>query len=56
MLAKYSSSRYVIVMSYNSTKIRYLDPVSGKSIPDDRDAVTRKLEKAGNVFYTYLME
>ena len=56
VLAKYSSSRYVIVMSYNSTKIRYLNPVTGKSIADDRGEVTRKLEKAGNVFYTYLME
>ena len=31
VLAKISSSRYVIVMSYNATKIRYLDPVTGQS-------------------------
>ncbi|MDQ9827160.1 hypothetical protein RFZ44_28285, partial [Acinetobacter sp. 163] len=29
VLARHRGGRYVIVMSYNSTKIRYLDPVTG---------------------------
>ncbi len=54
VLAKLSSSRYVIVMSYNSTNVRYLDPVTGLSTVTDRTALAETLKKAGNIFYTYL--
>lgn len=54
VLAKISSNRYVIVMSYNATKIRYLDPVTGQSTAASRTEVTNRLEKAGKVFYSYL--
>ncbi|MBR0382317.1 MAG: hypothetical protein IJH71_07780 [Eubacterium sp.] len=56
VLAKYKKGRYVVVMSYNSTNIRYLNPVTGKSISKDRAEVTRELKKAGNVFYSYINE
>ncbi len=56
VLARYSGGRYVVVMSYNSTKIRYLDPVTGKSTVEDRTAITETLKKAGNNFYSYLAE
>lgn len=56
VLAKYSSKRYVVVMSYNSTKIRYLDPVTGISTATGREEFTNTLKKAGNVFYSYLDE
>lgn len=56
VLAKYSGGRYVIVMSYNSTKIRYLDPVTGQSTVAGRQEFTDALKKAGNVFYSYLNE
>lgn len=56
VLAKYSSRRYVVVMSYNSTKIRYLDPVTGQSTVAGRQELTETLKKAGNVFYSYLNE
>ena len=55
VLAKISSSRYVIVMSYNATKIRYLDPVTGQSTAVSRTEVTNRLEKTGKVFYSYLI-
>ncbi len=54
ILAKYNSNRYVIVMSYNSSKLRYLDPVTGKSEAVDRETLTSTFAKAGNRFYTYL--
>lgn len=54
VLAKLSKNRYVIVMSYNATKIRYLDPVTGKSTAQARQDVTSRLAKAGNVFYSYI--
>ena len=56
ILTKYSKNRYVILMSYNSGKLRYLDPVKGESIAVDRTSLTDKIEKAGNVFYTYVAE
>lgn len=54
ILAKYNSKRYVLIMSYNSTNIRYLDPVTGESTMTDRTTLTETLKKAGNVFYSYL--
>lgn len=56
VLAKYNKNRYVILMSYNSSKIRYLDPVTGRSTAVDRSSLTSSLENAGNKFYTYLEE
>ena len=56
VLAKFSRRRYVIVMSYNSGKIRYLDPVTGQSTAVSRTELTNRLEKAGNVFYSYMNE
>ena len=56
VLAKLTSNRYVIVMSYNATKIRYLDPVTGQSTAGGRSEITSRLEKAGKVFYSYLAE
>ncbi|MEE1229338.1 MAG: hypothetical protein U0K57_10265 [Lachnospiraceae bacterium] len=54
VLAKLTQNRYVIVMSYNQTKIRYLDPVTGNSTAENRDTVAGELKKAGNRFYSYL--
>lgn len=56
VLARYSGGRYVIVMSYNSAKIRYLDPVTGESTVKDRGELTDTFRRAGNVFYSFLME
>ncbi len=56
ILAQYTEGRYVIVMSYNSTKIRYLDPVTGISTVEDREQITENFRKAGNVFYSYLTQ
>ncbi len=56
VLARYSDTRYVLVMSYNSTKIRYLDPVTGKSTVEDRAQITESFKKQGNIFYSYLTD
>lgn len=52
-IAKCSDGRYVVVMSYNSTKIRYIDPVKGESIQADRTEMKEDFKKAGNRFYSY---
>ncbi len=54
VLTKYSGKRYVILMSYNSTRLRYLDPVTGKSTAVDRKGLTERISGNGNRFYTYL--
>ena len=56
VLARYSSGRFVVIMSYNSTKLRYLDPVTGKSTAVSRTELTDTLRKAGNEYYSYLEE
>jgi hypothetical protein len=40
-------------MSYNSTAIRYIDPVKGESIREDRSAVEKDFKAAGNRFYSF---
>lgn len=52
-IARRSNGRYVVVMSYNSTKIRYIDPVSGESIQADRSDMEKDFKENGNTFYSY---
>lgn len=52
-IAKRSNGTYVVVMSYNSTKLRYIDPVKGESVQADRTAMTKEFKKQGNLFYSY---
>lgn len=53
VLAKYNSKRYIIIMSYNSSKVRYLDPVTGQSTAVDRNILESTISKAGNKYYTF---
>lgn len=53
ILTKLTDTKYVIVMSYNKDKIRYLDPVTRESTVVDRSGITRQLKGRGNYFYTY---
>lgn len=54
VIAKIKENYYVVITSYNSTHIRYTDPVKGMSIKEDRE----KMEKicSEKVFYSYLKE
>lgn len=54
VIAKIKENYYVVITSYNSTHIRYTDPVKGMSIKEDR----KKMEKicSEKVFYSYLKE
>jgi hypothetical protein len=52
-IAKRSDGTYIVVMSYNSTAIRYIDPVKGESVREDRTKLQKDLKKAGNCFYSY---
>jgi hypothetical protein len=52
-IAKRSDGTYIVVMSYNSTAIRYIDPIKGESVREDRTKLQKDLKKAGNCFYSY---
>lgn len=52
-IAKRANGTYVVVMSYNSTKLRYIDPIKGESIQAERATLTKEFKKQGNLFYSY---
>ncbi len=52
-IAKRANGTYIVVMSYNSTKLRYIDPVKGESIQADRKKMEADFKKASNCFYSY---
>lgn len=53
LIAERKNGTYVVLMSYNSTKLRYIDPVKGESIQAERDDMEREFKKVGNHFYSY---
>lgn len=46
-------ARYVLVVSYNDTHIRYYDPVEKEEIRVPRDEFKKNAEQSGNEFYTW---
>ncbi|MGN0436315.1 MAG: hypothetical protein ACI4D8_06795 [Wujia sp.] len=45
--------RYVLVISYNSTHIRYYDPIKGEEIKVLRSVFEKQIAAYGNMMYTY---
>ena len=45
--------RYVLVISYNSTHIRYYDPMLGEEVKVTRNEFEDSLSKQSNKMYTY---
>ena len=45
--------RYVLVISYNSTHIRYYDPVLDEEVKVTRKSFKSSLSMHGNTMYTY---
>lgn len=45
--------RYVLVISYNSTHIRYYDPMLGEEVKVTRNSFKNSLSMHGNIMYTY---
>lgn len=56
VIAGLGGNRYVLVMSYNSTKIRYMDPLKGEEVVLDREQFEKKVKKNGYEFYSYLKQ
>lgn len=53
VIAKRKNGTYVLLMSYNAQKLRYFDPLKGKSIQGNRSSMEKELKQAGSVFYSY---
>lgn len=53
VIAKRANGRYIVIMSYNSTKLRYIDPVKGESIQGERKDLEAEFKKNGNEFFSY---
>lgn len=54
VIAGIGDNHYVILMSYNSTKIRYKDPLTGEDAVVTRTEFEKMVTKAGNEFYSYI--
>ncbi|MCQ2491499.1 MAG: hypothetical protein MJ087_00465 [Lachnospiraceae bacterium] len=53
LITRLKNGKYVVLMSYNSTKIRYIDPVKGESIQADRVKIEKEIKASGNKYYSY---
>lgn len=53
VIAKRANGTYILVISYNNTKIRYYDPLKEESVQADRSSMEKEFKKAGSVFYSY---
>lgn len=45
---------YVILMSYNSTKVRYKDPLLGEDVLVAKTDFVKQMNSAGNEYYSYI--
>ncbi len=54
--ARLSDGRYVLVVSYNLTAIRYYDPVDGKEVRVSRKRFVNDIAVYGNIIYTFAVK
>ena len=47
-------NHYVLLMSYNDTKIRYKDPLEAEDVVVTRSEFERMMNRAGNEYYSYI--
>ena len=54
VVARVKEDYYILITSYNSTDIRYTDPVKGMVIKESRSQVEEML--ADKIFYSYIKQ
>lgn len=54
VLVGLGGEHYVVLMSYNSTKVRYKDPLLGEDVVVSKAEFRRQMEQAGNEYYSYI--
>lgn len=53
VMARRKNGTYVLLISYNQTKLRYFDSLTGESVQAERSAMEKEFKAAGNIFYSY---
>lgn len=56
VIANIGDNHFVLLMSYNSTKVRYMDPLTNEEVVVERDKFESQTKKTGNEFYSYLKQ
>lgn len=54
VISRISDGRYVLVVSYNSTDVRYYDPVLDEEVVKSRTSYEDMMESGGNELYSYV--
>lgn len=54
VIAGLGGDHYVVLMSYNSTKIRYKDPLLGEDVVVSKTEFRKLMDRAGNEYYSYI--
>lgn len=54
VISRIGDGRYVLVVSYNSTDVRYYDPVSDEEVVKSRTTYEEMMEAGGNELYSYV--
>ncbi len=53
-IVKYSDNTYVLVTSFNSSAVRYINPLESEDIRVDREEFEENMAAEGNVMYSYV--
>ncbi|MDO4555838.1 MAG: hypothetical protein Q4B70_11920 [Lachnospiraceae bacterium] len=56
VIAGLGDNQYVLLMSYNSTKVRYMDPLSGEEVVVLRTAFEKQMSQSENEYYSYVRQ
>jgi ABC-type bacteriocin/lantibiotic exporter with double-glycine peptidase domain len=54
LIARIGKDHFVVIMSYNSAKVRYMDPLGGKEVVLKRSELEDKIRYYGNEYYSYV--
>jgi len=54
VIAGLGGNHYVVLMSYNNTKIRYKDPLEEEDVVVSRTEFENRMNQAGNEYYSYI--
>lgn len=54
VIAKRKDGSYILLTSYNSSLLKFTDPLTGEVYREDFETMRKDFEEAGNIFFSYL--
>lgn len=54
LIVRLENEHYILITSYNSVALRYIDPMTGESIKVDRPELLKRIEAAGSEYIVYV--